>query len=135
MISRSKLLIALPVLALLSAGACHYSPVAEDIDLIDSDPGAVRAQAYDPVLNGVELGSGSIRIHRPDVGPTVILLAPLWFVGVLAYEMHRRCDVASALHRAGRGAEAARWPEVVRRLAPLLAVLGVALVIETGQQN
>ena len=35
--------------------------------LIDSDPGAVRAKAYDIVLNGVELGGGSVRIHQNDI--------------------------------------------------------------------
>ncbi len=42
-------------------------PYEEDIDYIVSDPGKVRAQAYDIVLNGCELGGGSIRIHREDV--------------------------------------------------------------------
>ena len=42
-------------------------PYEEDIDYIVSDPGKVRAQAYDIVLNGCELGGGSIRIHRGDV--------------------------------------------------------------------
>ena len=42
-------------------------PVEEDWAKIDSDPGSVRAQAYDIVLNGVELGGGSVRIHRNDI--------------------------------------------------------------------
>ena len=37
------------------------------MDKLESDPGAVRALAYDVVLNGTELGSGSIRIHRHDI--------------------------------------------------------------------
>lgn len=39
----------------------------EDIDLLEADPENVRAQSYDVVLNGVELGSGSIRIHESDI--------------------------------------------------------------------
>lgn len=42
-------------------------PMEEDWHLIDSDPGAVRAKAYDIVLNGTELGGGSVRIHQDDV--------------------------------------------------------------------
>ena len=47
------------------------APVAEDIPLLKSDPKKVRGQHYDIVVNGVELGGGSIRIHRPDVQKTV----------------------------------------------------------------
>lgn len=42
-------------------------PMEEDWHLIDSDPGAVRAKAYDIVLNGTELGGGSVRIHQADI--------------------------------------------------------------------
>src|SRR5436190_8487941 len=47
------------------------APVAEDIPMLKSDPKKVRGQHYDIVVNGVELGGGSIRIHRPDVQKTV----------------------------------------------------------------
>ena len=42
-------------------------PMEEDLQYIESDPGRVRAKAYDIVLNGYELGGGSIRIHRRDI--------------------------------------------------------------------
>ena len=42
-------------------------PMEEDIQYIDSDPGRVRAKAYDIVLNGNEIGGGSVRIHQDDI--------------------------------------------------------------------
>ncbi len=50
--------------------AAHHpftSPHDQDMDKLESDPASVRALAYDVVLNGTELGSGSIRIHRQDI--------------------------------------------------------------------
>ena len=50
--------------------AVHHpftAPMDEDLELIETNPGAVRAKAYDIVLNGYELGGGSIRIHRREI--------------------------------------------------------------------
>jgi len=50
--------------------ALHHpftSPKTEDLDILETSPGDVRSRAYDIVLNGVEIGGGSIRIHRKDI--------------------------------------------------------------------
>ena len=43
------------------------APLPEDLDRMESDPGSVRARAYDVIMDGVELGGGSIRINSPVV--------------------------------------------------------------------
>ncbi|MEZ5313924.1 MAG: amino acid--tRNA ligase-related protein, partial [Thermoanaerobaculia bacterium] len=50
------------------------SPDPRDLERLESDPGSVRARAYDVVLNGTELGGGSIRIHDPEVQSRVFSL-------------------------------------------------------------
>jgi aspartyl-tRNA synthetase len=50
--------------------AMHHpftAPMAEDLDNLESDPGSLKARAYDLILNGNEIGGGSIRIHQNDV--------------------------------------------------------------------
>jgi aspartyl-tRNA synthetase len=53
------------------------APVDEDLEILETDPGHVRSQAYDLVLNGIELGSGSIRIHRQDIQQRIFRLLGL----------------------------------------------------------
>ncbi len=68
--------------------ASHHpftSPLEADIPLLATDPGAAKAQAYDVVLNGIELGSGSIRIHRAEVQQQIFRL-----LGMSDEEAHRR---------------------------------------------
>ena len=57
--------------------SCNHpftAPYAEDMRLLETDPGEVRARAYDVILNGVELGGGSIRIHEADLQSKVFEL-------------------------------------------------------------
>jgi aspartyl-tRNA synthetase len=67
--------------------AVHHpftSPVDEDIELFDTDPGSMRAKAYDLVLNGMELGGGSIRIHSSSIQQKMFNV--LGFTSEKAYE-------------------------------------------------
>ena len=60
--------------------ALHHpftAPTDATRDNLESDPGAVRADAYDLVLNGVELGGGSLRVHRPDLQQRVFTVLGL----------------------------------------------------------
>ncbi|MEA4816691.1 MAG: aspartate--tRNA ligase [Lachnospiraceae bacterium] len=68
--------------------AVHHpftSPMDEDLPLLETDPAKARAKAYDMVLNGVELGGGSIRIHRSNVQEKMFSL-----LGISKEEAHRR---------------------------------------------
>jgi aspartyl-tRNA synthetase len=60
-------------------------PHPDDIERLESDPLAARSQAYDLVLNGWELGSGSVRIHRPDIQQRIFTL-----LGIEPDEAQRR---------------------------------------------
>ena len=59
-------------------------PMEEDLQYIESDPGRVRAKAYDIVLNGTEIGGGSVRIHQDDVQEK--MFAALGFTMERAYD-------------------------------------------------
>ncbi|MDO4632636.1 MAG: aspartate--tRNA ligase [Eubacteriales bacterium] len=59
-------------------------PMEEDLEYIDSDPGRVRAKAYDIVLNGNEIGGGSVRIHQNDIQEK--MFEALGFTKERAYE-------------------------------------------------
>jgi aspartyl-tRNA synthetase len=61
------------------------SPDPRDIDRLESDPGSVRSRAYDLVLNGVELGGGSIRIHQSEMQERVFAI-----LGIGAEEARQR---------------------------------------------
>jgi len=68
--------------------AVHHpftAPLEEDVERLESDPLGVRSQAYDLVLNGTELGGGSIRIHQPDLQQRVFAL-----LGMSETEAHAR---------------------------------------------
>jgi aspartyl-tRNA synthetase len=68
--------------------AVHHpftAPLDEELERLEADPLQVRSQAYDLVLNGTELGGGSIRIHRPDVQLRVLAL-----LGMSEQEAHER---------------------------------------------
>ncbi len=60
--------------------AVHHpftAPKDEDLAMLESDPGKVRAKAYDVILNGVELGGGSVRIHRREIQSRIFALLGL----------------------------------------------------------
>ena len=60
--------------------SCHHpftSPMPEDVDRLEVDPGSVRAAAYDLILDGTEIGGGSIRIHRSDLQERIFRLLGL----------------------------------------------------------
>jgi len=92
--------------------AMHHpftSPDPRDLDLLESDPGAVRARAYDVVMDGIELGGGSIRIHDPEVQARMFRLLGIpdeeaearfgWFREALRYGAPPHGGIALGLDR------------------------------------
>ena len=85
------------------------APRPEDEALLESDPGSVKARAYDIVLNGWELGGGSIRIHRPDLQRRVFALIGIdeeraerrfgWFVKAFDYGAPPHGGIALGIDR------------------------------------
>ncbi|MCL2199898.1 MAG: aspartate--tRNA ligase [Defluviitaleaceae bacterium] len=85
------------------------SPLEEDVALLDSDPAAVRSRSYDLVLNGYELGSGSVRIHRQELqnkmfeflGFTKETAAESfgYFIDALKYGVPPHCGIGLGLDR------------------------------------
>jgi aspartyl-tRNA synthetase len=71
-------------------------PHPADLDLLETDPLAVRSQSYDLVLNGWELGSGSIRIHRPEIQQRVLKT-----VGLSEEEMEEKFGFLTGAFRYG----------------------------------
>ena len=85
------------------------APHPDDVAILEADPASVRAQAYDVVLNGWELGGGSIRIHRPDLQRRVFSLIGIdderaerrfgWFVKAFEYGAPPHGGIAFGIDR------------------------------------
>ena len=92
-----------------AAGNPFYAPTPDTLHLLESDLGAVRSQQYDLVINGLELLSGSIRIHRADLQRKVFEMLGLspeqidaqfgWFVDALAHGAPPHGGVGMGLDR------------------------------------
>ncbi|MEM9044680.1 MAG: acyltransferase family protein [Pseudomonadota bacterium] len=90
--------------------------------------------AYMAATSAIYLLSGFTRFAVVAVialiaGPTILLLSPLWFAGVVAFEIHKQCHAAWVLECSGRADEAARWPRFVRSWAPLYGAIGLIVVV------
>ncbi|MFN2609660.1 MAG: aspartate--tRNA ligase [Actinomycetota bacterium] len=85
------------------------SPATQDLELLDSDPGKVKAKAYDLTLHGIEIAGGSIRIHDPALQRKIFALIGLdeetvqqrfgWFVEAFDYGAPPHGGIASGIER------------------------------------
>ncbi len=91
------------------------APHPEDVDRLESDPLSVRSRSYDLVLNGWELGSGSVRIHRPDMQQRIFSL-----LGIAPDEAQKRFGFLLDAFRFGAPPHAG-FAVGIDRLAAILA--------------
>jgi aspartyl-tRNA synthetase len=91
------------------------APHPDDVDRLESDPLSVRSRSYDLVLNGWELGSGSVRIHRPDMQQRIFSL-----LGIDPEEAHKRFGFLLDAFRFGAPPHAG-FAVGIDRLAAILA--------------
>ena len=91
------------------------APHPDDVDRLESDPLSVRSRSYDLVLNGWELGSGSVRIHRPDMQQRIFSL-----LGIEPEEAQKRFGFLLDAFRFGAPPHAG-FAVGIDRLAAILA--------------
>jgi len=100
------------------------APLEEDMSLLERDPGKVRARSYDLVVNGQELGSGSIRIHRQEVQEAIFRI-----LGLPEEEVQKRFGFLLKAFRFGAPPHGGIAPGIDRMVAILVGASSIREVI------